>query len=394
MKKIFGFVFACLLALGFAAGAVGQASAADLCVNQDGVTCPYSTIGAAITAAAPGDVIDVAAGTYVEKIVIDKPLTLSGAGMGQSIIDASSFTTLGNVIEITALIGNTKIKGFDIVTGDWNNGIRSAGGTDAAGKIEILNNHIISTYSSLSGEQFGIIAGYMDVRKLNISGNRISNTYSNSILVELQMGDTDITSNTLEGGFPSIWFMTYDGHDVSALQRVSGNTIDMSGSELGSNVAGIGVNPSTSYVAAPNRTGKYLNFEISNNTITGIPNDNFIKGISVGEDSADGSGGAFTTLNIFGNHISGTGGKGIQLFSHITGANIHDNVLTGLYQGMRLFTTTTYYPESNNIYDNQISGSFSYSINYEGTVPVDLSRNWWGTTNLAIIPTKDRKSVV
>ncbi len=112
-----------------------------------------------------------------------------------------------------------------------------------AGKIEILNNHIIST--DFGDDQFGIIAGYGNLRQLIISGNEISNTYSNSILLERQMGASEITGNTLNGGFPSIFFMTYDGEDVTTPQKVSGNIIDMSTADADSGVAGIGVNPAS-----------------------------------------------------------------------------------------------------------------------------------------------------
>ena len=74
------------------------------------------------------------------------------------------------------------------------------------------------------------------------------------------------------------------------------------------------------------RTGKYANFEISNNTITGL-NDESFKGISIGENSLDGTSGGFDILKIFGNTVSGTNGKGIQLFGHITGAEIYNNTL-------------------------------------------------------------------
>ncbi len=193
------------------------------------------------------------------------------------------------------------------------------------------------------------------------------------------MGATDITGNSLDGAFPSIFFMTYDGHDVSQPQVVSGNTIDMSSAEVGSGAAGIAFNPSTHFVTVDRRTGKYSSVEISNNTITGL-SDISIKGISVGESSADGIAGGVTDLNIFGNTISGTNGKGIQLFSHITGADIHDNIISGLAQGIRLFSyQSTFFPENNDIHDNQITGASAYLINYEGVSPIDLSENWWGT---------------
>ena len=327
-----------------------------------------------------GDTIHVAAGTYPERLVINKPLTLSGAGAGSSIIDATSFTTPGNVIDITGLTGNTKIEDFHILTGDNNNGIHSSGGTDPTGRIEILNNHIIGTYV-VSDYQYGVIAGYGDVRKLVISGNEISNTYSNSILVELQMGETEITTNTLNGGFPSIWFMNYDGMNVITLQKVSGNTIEMSDAEAGSNVAGIGVNPATSFVDPARRSGRYANFEISGNTFTGL-GDESVKAINVGENSLDGTSGGITNLMIFNNTISGTNGRGIQLFGHIRDADIHNNTITGLYQGIRGWTgdNSTFFPENNHTYHNQITGASDKLVQWEGTVTFNVETNWWGSS--------------
>jgi hypothetical protein len=352
--------------------------------NEGTLASPFLTIQHALDEAPSGATVIVSAGTYEERIHIDRYVTLVGAGMGQSIIDATSFGVAGNVIDITAKSGNTVIQGFDIVTGDFSNGIHSSGGTDGSGSIEILNNHIISTY--YGDDQFGIIAGYGDLRKLIISNNRISNTYSNSILVELQMGETEISGNTLEGAFPSIFFMTYDGNDVSTLQNISGNTIDMSSAGAGSGVAGIGVNPSTYYVTADRRTGKYENFEISNNVITGVNTDLSIKGISIGENSVDGTAGGFTNLRIVGNTISGTNGKGIQFFGHITGADVHDNILSGLYQGVKGFTyESSFYPENNNIYNNQITGASDKLAYWTGSSIFNLENNWWGSDNELVI---------
>ena len=326
-------------------------------------------------------------------IVIDKPLSLVGAGVGQSVIDGTAFggPPFGFIVDITALTGNTKIEGFDIKTGDWNTGIHSSGGTDAAGKIEILNNHIISTnFDSGSPPsqqmQYGIIAGYLDVRKLVISGNEISDTYDNSILVELTDGCNGNHEQRVQRrlSFRLLHDLRVGTTISDPSQKVSGNTFryEPRGS-WDSGAAAIGVNPSTYYVG-PARSNRESTPTLRSpvTPLQAFP-DISVKGNQRREKIAlTVVAGGVTNLDIFGNTISGTNGKGIQLFGHITGADIHDNTLTGLAQGMRLFTyESSYYPEGNTIENNQISGASAYLINYEGSAPVDLSGNWWGTSD-------------
>ena len=66
------------------------AQAKTLCVNPGGTGGCYAKIQLAVNAAAANDIINVAAGTYTEGVVIGKALSLTGAGAGQSIINASN----------------------------------------------------------------------------------------------------------------------------------------------------------------------------------------------------------------------------------------------------------------------------------------------------------------
>jgi parallel beta-helix repeat protein len=80
-------LFCCALLL----AAFSQAAQAKtLCVNPGGTGGCYAKIQLAVTAAAVNDVINVAAGTYTEGVVIGKPLSLIGAGASSSFINATN----------------------------------------------------------------------------------------------------------------------------------------------------------------------------------------------------------------------------------------------------------------------------------------------------------------
>ncbi len=91
---------ALLLAALVAAGALvtadaGRAAAATLQVGAGG---PYASIGAAVTAARPGDTVRVAPGLYRERVVVDRPLALSGEP-GAVVVDGGGE---GSVVRIEA----------------------------------------------------------------------------------------------------------------------------------------------------------------------------------------------------------------------------------------------------------------------------------------------------
>src|SRR5246127_558345 len=71
--------------------AVSQPAAANtLCVNPSGSHGCYSTIQGAVNKASANDVLNVAAGTYNEQVIIGIPLSLIGAGANSCIIDAAT----------------------------------------------------------------------------------------------------------------------------------------------------------------------------------------------------------------------------------------------------------------------------------------------------------------
>ena len=70
------------------AAACQPGAARTLCVNPDGAVGCFASIGAAVSAALPGDTIRVAHGIYKEYVVVSKALSLIGECRENTIIDA------------------------------------------------------------------------------------------------------------------------------------------------------------------------------------------------------------------------------------------------------------------------------------------------------------------
>jgi nitrous oxidase accessory protein len=75
--------------------------------GQPGAAAPTASLQESIDQAAPGDTITVNGGTYHERIVIDKALSL--VGVGSPVIDGDQ---QGDVVTITG--ENVTISGFEI----------------------------------------------------------------------------------------------------------------------------------------------------------------------------------------------------------------------------------------------------------------------------------------
>jgi parallel beta-helix repeat protein len=133
-----------LVALGVV-GSSGLATAADLCVDVSGKNGCLTTISAAVSAAAPNDVIHVGSGTYHEDVVIGKPLSLLGESRENTIIDA---TGLLNAVNVDGHnhpgLGHVIVSGFTV----QNANAQGIVVTDAF-DVTISNNHATGNDRSL-----------------------------------------------------------------------------------------------------------------------------------------------------------------------------------------------------------------------------------------------------
>ncbi len=181
---------------------VDQAPCSDI-----GIGNPFCTIQAAVDAAVSGDTIEIAAGTYTENVIIDKSVTLLGAGPGVNgtFVDGGG---AGTVIFVMPPAAAVTISNMTITGGDSDMG---GGGIGNAGATLTLINITVSGNTSTGGgggiaNSFGTvtvinstISGNTDAAAgggiLNVTGAGLSFTLINSTV----SGNT-ATAESLGGG--------------------------------------------------------------------------------------------------------------------------------------------------------------------------------------------------
>jgi hypothetical protein len=371
------------------------------------VPVPFATITAAIAAANPlgGDTIVVAAGVYNEQIVINKPVTIVGAG-------AATTTITGN------FVGNAP--GVPVVT------------IDAPGSVSFSGFTITGAPPSLVGpnfDRFGMLAKQTvaaagstytisDCKFVGINNPVINNDYQfyasvgseaivftrnvitqysgNGILSEIHTGPTEISYNTIDAPLCSnspadtIFFMTYGGHDVTTLQNFAHNTFNMGTANLKSTAISIAA-PGPD---AAQGNAKYTNIAITENTITGLKANG--RGIgfwngNVGYPAPpDGAKNNIINPVVTKNSIQGTsaaGSFGISFyddFGSTTGATISCNTIKSMAYGIYLRAGDA---PGTKISGNNLMGN-TVGIDWTiGLAPVNAIDNYWGSptgpTNIA-----------
>ena len=367
-------------------------------------TEPTAKIEYGVDAAMPGDTVNVAAGTYTEpQIIIDKPLTLRGAGIDQSIIDGGNATlTNKGLIRIVAF-GNVTVEGFTIknaggpsVTdngdGKLNVGIYTQSDSDAA-TYTISNVKILGTNNPNDEEDYGLYS-HGGKETLILTHSIITETSGNAILMERHTGPTEISYNTLDAGcygIDPIFYMTYGDVNITTLQKISNNTIDVStGITSTDNVTAISFMGAFTHGDDDLGNGKFTNILIEGNTITGLRENR--RGISLyNDDYGDGTGGEIAGAIIRNNTITGTGSPssncfGIRLAGYITNTNINHNVISGANVGVLVTTARNSWsvvPVGTIVNYNSISNNVLYEIKWDGdgATWLDARYNWWGSAD-------------
>jgi hypothetical protein len=142
MASLWRGVYASVVVVLFAAAFLGLAPSRAAAASVLRVPQDYSTIQAAIDAAAAGDSVVVAAGSYAEHIDFhSKAITVAGeSGPGSTVIDGGG---TGVVVTMNANAGETPVlRGFTI-RGGGGNGFPD-GGIDTSGGPALIENNVVT----------------------------------------------------------------------------------------------------------------------------------------------------------------------------------------------------------------------------------------------------------
>lgn len=314
-----------LLAASLAVASGVAASSTTLYVSPDatpggaGTSCAtahYTTIGAAVTAAAAGDTVVVCAGTYTESVTLSKALTLSGQG---ATIDA---TGLDNGVKISA--SNVTVAGFTVenATGEGilaqqPNPVKGpmVGGQQLFTGAPIT--HVTITRNIVkNNDQGGLPANVATTTypECEASGN-IPGDCGEGIHL-WSVANSSVTFNTVTNNVGGILLTDEFGptHD----NLIAGNVIT-------DNVYDCGITLPSHNLGRDPATGKLMP------TFGGVYNNTVRNNISTGNGGA-GVGmfapfpGAASYNNVVeGNAISGNGEAGVSLHGHAPGAYIGGN---------------------------------------------------------------------
>ena len=114
-----------------------------------------------VNAASPGDTVTVPAGAYIDGIIIDKELTLQGAGANQTVID-------GNRVNIPLLITNNAVVVVrDLTLRNGRSGLRNDGAATLI-RCAVRNNEVWESGGGIWNGR----AGSLLLQSRTVSSNR------------------------------------------------------------------------------------------------------------------------------------------------------------------------------------------------------------------------------
>ena len=317
------------------------------------------TIQDAIDAASPGDVVDVLAGTYAERLNVNKSIDLRGAQYGviptpaalrtnpaeESIVTEAGLSTPNPdvLVEIPSGVSGVSIDGFTL-QGDQINATADTSVIRCWGNDVGISNNIIDGMFAV------ILKGNTDVvvQRNSITGNKSGVTCQPGASSNLSITENVISLGSSPKGDESGIYLTGVSGMLIGSNTITGFTGRGCGGSGNTDITICG-NTFDSTRDAVSLWGDTTFITIGNNTIV----DSTRYGITI--KGAD--------IDILGNEISGGGDHGINIAYHVIDT------------------------ERVAVHFNSISGNTGYAINVDAAVTetVDAEKNWFGTTDSTAI---------
>lgn len=243
-------------------GAISKAAV--LTVGQAGTPCvspQYSTIGAAIAAASPGDTVAICPALYQEQLIISKPLKLLGItntvsststgtyGIGRVLIQPALVDLQNLAYESVITVMNTSGVTIENLAVDAsNNTVSGCSPTlstihffNSSGKVDFsaisgAELQDVTTCSGLFGNGFGVLVDSDGTRpgpfKVTISDNSIHDYEQDGIYVlgpgagvSPAVVDVDLTANSISGIGPASGTLQFGVFLNGAAGSIKGNHI-------------------------------------------------------------------------------------------------------------------------------------------------------------------------